>query len=151
MTVRFPIISSHLSPNPLTYLQGPATYASPFLSSQRGNPNVSPDAHTSRPTTKSASKSKPNNKNFNTSRTLKAVNDSSPMDFAYLPSASILAPSDVEVSAMQIPILPETDSKVAMGRVEGEVALPAAMKPEISSVVSRFPNQKISFLFVHVH
>jgi hypothetical protein len=53
------------------------------------------------------------------------------MDFAYFPD--ILAPEDVAIAPMQVPILPETQSTVAMNRVEEAVV----MQPEIQSVVSR--------------
>lgn len=59
---------------------------------------------TRRPTAeKTVEDAKPAVRHFNTSRTLKAVNDSSTIDFAFMPDFD---PDNVEASAVRVPLLP---------------------------------------------
>ncbi|KAF2199083.1 hypothetical protein GQ43DRAFT_473936, partial [Delitschia confertaspora ATCC 74209] len=65
-----------------------------------------------------------NTRHFNTSRSLKAVNDSSTIDFAYLPDYD---PDTRDSPVMRVPILPQTEvsqstSELFTARVEKEDA-----------------------------
>lgn len=66
---------------------------------------------------------------FNTTRALKAVNDSSTMDFAYLPSAA----EDAAPETLRVPILPNNYTAASRAAVE-EAAETVVMKPQISTM-----------------
>lgn len=84
-----------------------------------------------RPTASKAAAS-PAVRHFNTSRTLKAVNDSSTMDFAYLPE--ILGPEDLGAAPMRVPILPDVNFNQSNAPIATEEAV--VMLPQISTMVS---------------
>ncbi|EKG21906.1 DNA-binding SAP [Macrophomina phaseolina MS6] len=69
-------------------------------------------------------------RHFNTSRTLKAVNDTSTIDFAYLPETV----AETEALNVRVPLLPDVNfnSPRAQSIEEAEVIVP--MRPEISTV-----------------
>jgi len=72
-------------------------------------------------------------RHFNTSRTLKTVNDSSTIDFAYLPDFD---PDNSEASStlmMRVPITPDNFSPARTGAHAPEVEEIVVMKPEIVS------------------
>ncbi|KJX98552.1 hypothetical protein TI39_contig406g00022 [Zymoseptoria brevis] len=117
-------------------MTGPATYASPFLSTSPTNPNVS-STHSKKSTQPSTQETK-RSRNFNTSRTRKQVNDSSPIDFTFFPS--LFSPAGINLTtAVQVPVLPETSSRTAISRLEqtgrggGEDAV-VEMKSEVYAV-----------------
>ena len=58
-------------------------------------------------------------RHFNTSRTLKAVNDSSTIDFAYFPDFD---PDNAQVSALRVPLLPNNFSPARTGAHSPEAA-----------------------------
>ena len=99
------------------------------------NDNRRPSASTT-----SANASKPV-RQFNTSRALKAVNDSSTVDFAYLPQFETEA-SDTRV---QIPLAP--DSKVAKPAIVVEDAV--VHRPEISTNSADIPQNVAYMAEVH--
>lgn len=72
----------------------------------------------------------PNTRQFNTSRSLKAVNDSSTIDFAYLPDFD--PDAGVAPPAVRVPLLPEAlypqSTKTNYTKEEEDIV----MKPEIS-------------------
>lgn len=72
-------------------------------------------------------------RHFNTSRVLKAVNDSSTIDFAYLPeSVAVDSPS---AFAVRVPLLPHVNFSSPRAQVlETETPDPAPMRPIISTV-----------------
>lgn len=86
-----------------------------------------------RPSTATATTSPIVRRHFNTSRTLKAVNDSSTMDFAFLPE--IVSPEDVGVSAIRVPILPDVNYNQSTNTAN-VVEEAVVMMPQISSMVS---------------
>jgi len=70
-------------------------------------------------------------RHFNTSRSLKAVNDSSTIDFAYLPDVD---PDNVEaVDFLRVPIVPDNYNSARSGAHAHEVES-AVMKPQISTM-----------------
>ena len=58
-------------------------------------------------------------RHFNTSRSLKAVNDSSTIDFAYFPDFD---PDNAQVSALRVPLLPNNFSPARTGAHSPEAA-----------------------------
>lgn len=71
----------------------------------------------------------PTTRHFNTSRTLKAPNDTSTIDFTFLPTPSTLsAPADIQI---RVPILPTTLTPTPKPISEPETLV---MKPTISSM-----------------
>lgn len=58
-------------------------------------------------------------RHFNTSRALKAVNDSSTIDFAYFPDFD---PDNAEASAIRVPLLPNNFSPARTGAHSLEAA-----------------------------
>lgn len=116
-------------------MTGPATYSSPVLIKERA---AAVDEHSHSRAFSSASEqpkrpstTKPEPKpvrHFNTSRSLKAVNDSSTIDFAYLPTSAF---EDSEAEVFRVPILPNNfTTKVNTP----EAAEAPVMKPEISTM-----------------
>ncbi|KAM3420894.1 hypothetical protein BST61_g4129 [Cercospora zeina] len=106
-------------------ITGPKTYASPILERPVFNPP--PVSNTERPTAEHDSKPAPSTRHFNTSRELKAVKDTSTIDFAYLPD--LMAPSNIDIySQVRVPIIP-TGALAAPKVIEAE---PVVMKPEIN-------------------
>ncbi|KAK7730739.1 hypothetical protein SLS57_001570 [Botryosphaeria dothidea] len=69
-------------------------------------------------------------RHFNTSRTLKAVNDSSTIDFAYLPESTV----EAEALNVRVPLLPDINFNSPRAQIIEEVEAPAPMRPEISTV-----------------
>lgn len=84
-----------------------------------------------RPTTLTPTKS-PATRHFNTSRALKAVNDSSTIDFAFLPE--VLGPEDIGIAPMRVPILPDVNSNGRNAAIASEEIV--VMLPQISTMVS---------------
>ena len=79
------------------HMTGPATYSSPMLTGdldQTRRPRIEPVAEQS-------AGAEP--RQFNTSRSLKAVHDSSTMDFAYLPELFL---DSAPEPALRVPLLP---------------------------------------------
>ncbi|KAI5256706.1 hypothetical protein E4T42_01440 [Aureobasidium subglaciale] len=72
-------------------------------------------------------------RHFNTSRALKAVNDSSTIDFAYFPDFD---PDNVEGSAIRVPLVPTNFSPARVGAHSLETADGTIMKAEINSVAA---------------
>lgn len=82
---------------------------------------------TERPTAQQETSAKPAVRHFNTSREMKAVNDASTIDFAFLPD--VVGPENVDIYAqVRVPIIP-TGAPAAPKVVEQEVVV---MKPEIN-------------------
>ena len=111
-------------------MTGPATYASPILTTTPSLEREIQQAITSK-----QEPEQPLVRHFNTSRSLRAVGDTSTIDFAYLPSADIVAPSEQLSEFFRVPILPSTTTP------SPSIELPSAsdedvvvMKPEISSM-----------------
>jgi hypothetical protein len=71
--------------------------------------------------------STPGNRKFNTSRSLKTVNDSSTVDFAYMPSVSFANPASTEIQPM--PLLPDNYN----AKRETFIAEPPVTRAEIST------------------
>ncbi|KAF2665412.1 hypothetical protein BT63DRAFT_428375 [Microthyrium microscopicum] len=67
------------------HMTGPATYSSILTETRTATPDANPTDATKRPTASSAGASSKAERHFNTSRSLKAVGDTSTIDFAYLP------------------------------------------------------------------
>ncbi|CZT20911.1 uncharacterized protein RCC_06771 [Ramularia collo-cygni] len=78
----------------------------------------------------SASTKAPVTRHFNTSRTLKAVNDSSTIDFAFMPQ--ILGSEDAGIAAIRVPILPDINFNQNKAAIAPEE--PAVMLPQISTM-----------------
>lgn len=122
------------------HMTGPATFSSPLLSSTTERPaGAIPNASislentsTRRPSTSpftsnGTADSSPVNKpvrHFNTSRALKAVNDTSTIDFAYLPDFD---PDLVQAPLIRVPLMPENFSPKRDG----------VHAPEVGDEVSR--------------
>jgi len=70
-------------------------------------------------------------RHFNTSRTLKAVNDSSTIDFAYFPDFD---PDNAEASALRVPLLHNNFSPARTGAHSLEAADSVVMKAEINTM-----------------
>ena len=70
-------------------------------------------------------------RHFNTSRSLKAVNDSSTIDFAYMPQFT-LDPSPGE-SQLRVPLLPDNFYPARKG-VHQQDAMETVIRPEISII-----------------
>lgn len=106
-------------------MTGPKTYASPILERPVFNPPAV--AKIERPTIEQEPRSKPATRHFNTSRELKAVKDTSTIDFAYLPD--LMSPENVDIYAqVRVPIIP-TGAEAAPKVVEQETVV---MKPQIN-------------------
>ncbi|EGP82861.1 uncharacterized protein MYCGRDRAFT_106284 [Zymoseptoria tritici IPO323] len=131
------------------HMTGPATYASPFLSTSQTNPNVSSthsaSSKTTLRTTKPSTQETNRSRNFNTSRSRKQVNDSSPIDFTFFPFIFSSPSSSSEemnlTTAVQVPVLPSTSSRTAISRLEqtgqgggGEVVDVVKMGAEVYAV-----------------
>ncbi|THV86682.1 hypothetical protein D6C84_09957 [Aureobasidium pullulans] len=76
-------------------------------------------------------------RHFNTSRTLKAVNDSSTIDFAYFPDFD---PDNAESFTLRVPLLPTNFSPARVG----------AHAPEADDAISTMANDKIISNFSEV-
>ncbi|KAK6007609.1 hypothetical protein QM012_004423 [Aureobasidium pullulans] len=72
-------------------------------------------------------------RHFNTSRALKAVNDSSTIDFAYFPDFD---PDNAEASAIRVPLLPNNFSPARTGAHSPEAADDMVMKPQINTMAA---------------
>ncbi|KAG9690616.1 hypothetical protein KCU76_g8035, partial [Aureobasidium melanogenum] len=72
-------------------------------------------------------------RHFNTSRALKAVNDSSTIDFAYFPDFD---PDNAEASAIRVPLLPNNFSPARTGAHSLEAADDMVMKPQINTMAA---------------
>ncbi|KAF1814509.1 hypothetical protein P152DRAFT_393414 [Eremomyces bilateralis CBS 781.70] len=90
------------------HMTGPATYPSSLLTSERTAATTaveqSKQSKPARPAESSPATSATPARHFNTSRALKAVNDTSPIDFAYLPEFD--PDSQVTPVAVRVPLLP---------------------------------------------
>ncbi|KAB2579081.1 DNA-binding SAP [Lasiodiplodia theobromae] len=78
----------------------------------------------------SASASAQPARHFNTSRTLKSVNDSSTIDFAYLPEST----AEAESFNVRVPLLPDVNFNSPRAQTIEELESPQPMRPEISTV-----------------
>lgn len=67
-------------------------------------------------------------RHFNTTRSLKAVNDSSTIDFAFFPTADV----DADEEVFRVPILPNNFTNTSTIAAEPEETV--VMKPEISTM-----------------
>jgi len=83
-----------------------------------------------RPTAESANAPKPV-RHFNTSRTLKAVNDTSTIDFAFFPEFA--DPDNFEATQVRVPIIPTNFSPPRTGAHAPEEET-VVMKPQISTM-----------------
>ena len=115
------------------HMTGPATYSSPVLTTDRPTSESHHDMgkdHSKRPTISQPEQpSQLTTRHFNTTRSLKAVGDSSTIDFAYLPSGDV-DPAAEEV--FRVPILPNNYTyRTTPETLEPEAAV---MKPEISAM-----------------
>jgi hypothetical protein len=88
-------------------MTGPATYSSILTETRTSSTRPADAAEASkRPTaTPSSSANAPASREINTSRSLKAVRDTSTIDFAYLPDFNYDAGPE---PALRVPLLPET-------------------------------------------
>lgn len=118
------------------HMTGPATYASPALTKDLPADEPPPSGafttaindSAKRPTT--TKPSQPTVRHFNTSRTLKAVGDSSYIDFAYLPQSTLNTPTE---EIFRVPILPNNYRDPAPHH-EAEIESAPVMKAEISTM-----------------
>ncbi|KAF7186684.1 hypothetical protein HII31_11916 [Pseudocercospora fuligena] len=86
-----------------------------------------------RPTAEQESTSRPAVRHFNTSRSLKANNDSSTIDFAYLPD--VVSPDNIDVySQVRVPIIPTLDSRTSDHAVFSPEVETVVMKPQINTM-----------------
>ncbi|KAF1987882.1 hypothetical protein K402DRAFT_329344 [Aulographum hederae CBS 113979] len=95
------------------HMTGPATFPSPLLTTERAAVKISKDAELSKRPAAEDAASGSSVRHFNTSRTLKAVNDTSTIDFAYLPDFN--PTTEMPTAGLRVPLLPE-NSYTAMGR-----------------------------------
>ncbi|GAB7361541.1 hypothetical protein MBLNU230_g1595t1 [Neophaeotheca triangularis] len=70
-------------------------------------------------------------RHFNTSRTLKAVNDSSPLDFAYMPSQEAFQDADL---SLRVPILPDNYSPPRTGAHAPLNDASVVLKPQVNAM-----------------
>jgi len=138
------------------HITGQAEYASPLLTRERSAGSLPRDIASAkeaidkaskRPTAEASASSKPV-RHFNTTRSLKAVNDSSTIDFAYLPTHEVDA--DAAVQTIRVPLLPQTDftpmrtGGVAMHEVDVPVdILTTAVSPGQESHTSQVMRPEI--------
>ncbi|EME83983.1 uncharacterized protein MYCFIDRAFT_214569 [Pseudocercospora fijiensis CIRAD86] len=86
-----------------------------------------------RPTAEQDPPSKPAVRHFNTSRALKANNDSSTIDFAYLPD--VVSPENIDIySQVRVPIIPTLDSRTSEHAAFSPEVETVVMKPQISTM-----------------
>jgi len=71
-------------------------------------------------------------RHFNTSRTLKAVNDTSTIDFAFMPE--LADPDNMETTMVRVPIIPTNFSPPRTGVHAPEAEETVVMKPQISAM-----------------
>lgn len=155
------------------HMTGPATYASPMLTSERRAVNLPRDINslraeckkrnlltagdksqlenrlnademtrgfstavdtTKRPEASSSRAPTQPTRHFNTSRTLKAVNDTSTIDFAYLPDFN--PDLGTEAPKMRVPFVPDALPQKTGGVAYGEEVEEEVMRPEISTVAA---------------
>ncbi|KAL0263496.1 hypothetical protein SLS55_002476 [Diplodia seriata] len=83
-----------------------------------------------RPTADAPAASAQPARHFNTSRSLKTVNDSSTIDFAYLPESSI----ESESFNTRVPLLPDVNFNSPRAQIIEEIEAPEPMRPVISTV-----------------
>ncbi|KAL1304809.1 hypothetical protein AAFC00_003737 [Neodothiora populina] len=81
-------------------------------------------------------------RHFNTSRALKAVNDSSTIDFAYLPD-NIFDPENPE-AAIRVPLLPTNFFPPRTGAHALEADEEAVLKPTVNSISTNGDDSRIS-------
>jgi hypothetical protein len=91
------------------HMTGPATFPSPLLTTEKPSFNkvqaaISDAASQTDSESKTASTAPA--RHFNTSRSLKAVGDTSTIDFAYLPDLD--PDSDMPPPVLRVPLLPES-------------------------------------------
>ncbi|THW37734.1 hypothetical protein D6D17_08252 [Aureobasidium pullulans] len=72
-------------------------------------------------------------RHFNTSRTLKAVNDSSTIDFAYFPDFD---PDNAESFTLRVPLLPTNFSPARVGAHAPEADDAIVIRPQISTMAN---------------
>ncbi|THY33256.1 hypothetical protein D6D01_02313 [Aureobasidium pullulans] len=72
-------------------------------------------------------------RHFNTSRTLKAVNDSSTIDFAYFPDFD---PDNAESFTLRVPLLPTNFSPARVGAHAPEADDAVVIRPQISTMAN---------------
>ncbi|THY11959.1 hypothetical protein D6D02_05450 [Aureobasidium pullulans] len=72
-------------------------------------------------------------RHFNTSRTLKAVNDSSTIDFAYFPDFD---PDNAESFTLRVPLLPSNFSPARVGAHAPEADDAIVIRPQISTMAN---------------
>ncbi|CAD0023532.1 unnamed protein product [Aureobasidium pullulans] len=135
------------------HMTGPATFPSPLLTAERPVSNLPRDiaglraeckrrkldfsgSMHDRPSTEQKDEVKAV-RHFNTSRTLKAVNDSSTIDFAYFPDFD---PDNAESFTLRVPLLPTNFSPARVG----------AHAPEADDAISTMANDKIISNFSEV-
>jgi len=121
------------------HMTGPATYSN-LLTSDRPSvilPRLEPVQDAKRPV--AANESASSSRHFNTSRALKSVNDSSTIDFAYLPDFDPDLGS--HPTGIRVPILPTTvvaphyDLAAAVAAAEGEHEVGALLIYQFISVL----------------
>ncbi|KAF2420554.1 hypothetical protein EJ08DRAFT_653770 [Tothia fuscella] len=121
------------------HMTGPATFPSPLLTTQKPSfqkvQAAISDAAASQTDSQTHNASTAPARKFNTSRSLKAVRDTSTIDFAYLPE---LEPDEGVGGAavLRVPLLPESlyprSGKSSYSKTEAEVEVETVMLPEIN-------------------
>ncbi|KAJ9642408.1 hypothetical protein H2201_004801 [Coniosporium apollinis] len=119
------------------HMTGPAEFPSPALVA--GRPSASTkdlsaamDAASKRPSMEPSETSTPPVRHFNTSRSLKAVNDSSTIDFMYIPDFD--PDLDADEPMMRVPLLPQTKAAPPMYDIEAHET--PVMEPQIFTVAA---------------
>jgi len=122
------------------HMTGPATFPSPLLTTEKPSfhkVQAAISAADAQDASQTASEAKtastPSTRHFNTSRTLKSVNDTSTIDFAYLPDFD--PDAGLPTPAVRVPLLPPSlypgnTSKTSYTREEEEIV----MRPEINLI-----------------
>jgi len=85
-----------------------------------------------RPTAESAADAPKPVRHFNTSRSLKAVNDTSTIDFAFFPE--LADPDNFEATQVRVPIIPTSWERSSASQAPHHVEETVVMKPEISTM-----------------
>ncbi|GAM82908.1 hypothetical protein ANO11243_008940 [Dothideomycetidae sp. 11243] len=113
------------------HMTGPATYSSTTLTTPE--PAVRLPSSTTPPP-------KPSDRHINTSRVLKANNDTSTIDFAFLPSYAAEASSSSSADLLRVPVIPATETTPHAMRFTDHPE-PAVMKP---TIVAASPDSVVS-------
>jgi hypothetical protein len=106
----------------------PHPEASPFLTTQKPSLTRVQAAIDDAAAETAKASTIPNTRQFNTSRSLKAVNDSSTIDFAFLPDFDPDTGLNANRPAIRVPLLPESlypqSTKTSYSKEEQEIVSP---------------------------